>query len=83
MKTVIKKCSCHNYYMDTQYGANMRVMNVTGDGKAARCTACGMAHILSAKEEKAQPTPMPQPQAPKLEETTKPKSKRAPKAKKE
>lgn len=77
MKTVIKKCHCHNYYMDTQYGVNMRVMNVTGDGKAARCAACGMTHILSAKDERTQPTPTPQVEVPKQEETPKAKSKRA------
>lgn len=47
---MIRKCTCHNYYMDTHYGTGMRVMNLMKDGKAARCTACGMVHILPTKE---------------------------------
>ena len=38
--TKILKCNCQHVMQDRLHGNHMRVFNITGDGKSARCTVC-------------------------------------------
>lgn len=50
MEKITKKCTCHNYYMDTHYGAGLRVVNVKKGQDVGTCTACGKTLELTPEE---------------------------------
>lgn len=43
-------CACEHEYQDKTYGYKVRIMNVTKNGTAVRCTVCKKEYELSSKE---------------------------------
>lgn len=50
--TIKQKCNCKHDYQDKKYGEGIRVMNVAGDGKTAKCTVCGKEYQLKSEVKK-------------------------------
>ena len=46
MATKVLPCNCKHEFQEKEYGKNLRLHNVSGDGKKneARCTVCGTKH---------------------------------------
>jgi hypothetical protein len=49
---MIKACECRSDYQDAKYGAGRRVMNLSKDKAAVRCTVCGKEYQIGSVEKK-------------------------------
>jgi len=48
--TIILPCTCHSVFQDTKQGPGLRVHNIMGNGKQARCSNCGTVHDMPHKD---------------------------------